>query len=145
MQFSAYRSRAAPRRIRSVCRNLQEAGKGLSVEDQSRLELLELLEPDQVLMVWGDGHESLYPYRLLRENCTCARCVDEWSGKPLLDRSTIANDIRISRWEATGRYGLNLHFSDGHSSGIYTLRTLRAKCPCSDCRAADALSAADSE
>ncbi len=41
--------------------------------------------------------------------------------------------IRITKWERTGRYGLNLHFSDGHGTGIYTFRVLRAGCPCPEC------------
>lgn len=104
------------------------------MEDRFRVELLELLEPDQLLVVWGDGHDSLYPYRTLRLSCSCARCVDEWSGKALLDPATIPGSIQVRSWEATGRYGVNFKFSDGHGSGIYTTRALRALCPCSTCR-----------
>ncbi|MGE3164682.1 MAG: DUF971 domain-containing protein [Planctomycetota bacterium] len=108
------------------------------MEDRFRLELLELLEPDQMLVVWGDGHESLYSYRALRLSCSCARCVDEWSGRPLLDPATIADSIRVRSWEATGRYGINLRFTDGHGSGIYTTKALRALCSCGACGSAAA-------
>lgn len=89
------------------------------------VDLIELLEPDQLLIVWGDGHESLFPYRDLRLRCACARCVDEWTKAPLLDPSAVTTDIKVTGWEATGRYGVNLHFSDGHQTGIYLLRALR--------------------
>ena len=105
------------------------------VEDRFRVELLELLEPDTMLVVWSDGHESLYPYVLLRARCTCARCVDEWTGEEILAVDRIPADIRVDRWEATGRYGINLFFSDGHTTGIYTLKRLREFCPCQECRA----------
>ena len=101
--------------------------------DSFCLELAELLEPDKLLLVWGDGHESLYPFRLLRARCTCASCVDEWTGEKLLADDRIAADIRVNRWDATGRYGLQLYFSDGHSTGIYTLKNLRRMCPCPEC------------
>ncbi len=94
---------------------------------------LELLEPDQLLVVWRDGHESLFPYRFLRLKCSCARCIDEFTGKPLLAAERVPEDIRVRRWEATGRYGINLFFSDGHATGIYTLRNLRRLCPCPEC------------
>ena len=93
-------------------------------------EVLELLEPDQMLIVWDDGHESLYPYIDLRRACSCARCVDEFSGAPILDPASVPADIRVVSWSPTGRYGVNLVFSDGHSTGIYTLARLRKMCGC---------------
>ena len=38
---------------------------------------------------WADGSESAIPYRKLRLACHCALCVDEMSGKGLLDPDTI--------------------------------------------------------
>lgn len=98
-----------------------------------QVEAIELLEPDQMLIVWADGHESLYRYAVLRALCECAACIDEWSREQILDVETIATDIRVTRCDPTGRYGLNLHFSDGHATGIYTLRKLRDSCPCPEC------------
>ncbi len=106
------------------------------MSDAFRLELLELLEPDSMLIVWGDGHESLFSYRLLRQRCTCARCVDEWTGEALLSPESISETIKVDRWEACGRYGLNMFFSDGHTTGIYTFKALRGYCPCPECVAA---------
>ena len=103
-------------------------------DSQYRLHDLELLEPDQLLVVWEDGHESLFPYHLLRARCDCAACVHEWTQEALIDPRKIADDIRVIDWEQTGHYGVNLRFSDGHRSGIYTLKKLRSLCPCSECQ-----------
>jgi DUF971 family protein len=94
---------------------------------------IEFLEPSTLLIEWGDGHESLYSHRLLRERCECAACIDEWTRAPILDPSTLPADIHVQTVERTGRYGLNLHFSDGHRTGIYAFRTLRGLCPCGEC------------
>jgi DUF971 family protein len=96
---------------------------------------IELLEPRTLLIEWADGHESLYPHRLLRERCECAACVDEWTRRPILDRAKLPAELRIVAWEHTGRYGLNLRFSDGHATGIYSFRALRGGCPCLACDA----------
>ena len=92
------------------------------------VQVLELLEPDQMLIVWKDGRECLYTYQQLRLQCTCAGCVDEWSGKPLLDPTEISEDVRVTSWNPTGHYGIGLSFSDGHATGIYTFRHLREIC-----------------
>lgn len=89
-------------------------------------ELIEHLEPSQLLVVWRDGHESLFTPRQLRVACECAKCVDEWSREPLLDPATVSDELRIVKFEPTGNYGLNVTFSDRHSTGIYTYRRLRA-------------------
>ena len=43
---------------------------------------------------WNDGHESVYPVKFLRENCPCANCIDEWSGKKLIEPGSIPESIR---------------------------------------------------
>ena len=102
----------------------------------------EFLAPATLLIEWQDGHTSLFPHRLLRERCECAACVDEWTRKPILDPATLPDDIHVTAWEPTGRYGLNLHFSDRHQTGIYSFRALRALCPCGECLAATSETAA---
>jgi DUF971 family protein len=34
-----------------------------------------------------------------------------------------------------GRYGVQVYWNDGHSSGIYTFSYLREFCPCAECLA----------
>ena len=63
--------------------------------------------------------------RALRLACACARCVDEWSGAGRLDPATVPEDVHPLRIESVGRYAIQIHWSDGHDSGIYPFRRLR--------------------
>jgi ATP-binding protein involved in chromosome partitioning len=82
------------------------------------------------------GHEALYPARELRLACRCAACVEEMSGRPLLDPATVAADVRPVSVALVGGYGVRIRWSDGHDTGIYTFDQLRAACPCAACAAA---------
>ena len=95
-------------------------------DETTRPTEIELLEPNHLLIVWGDGRDSLYTHRELRLACECARCVDEWSRKPLLDPDRVATEVKLVKVSPTGNYGVSLSFSDGHATGIYTYRRLRA-------------------
>ena len=86
--------------------------------------------PDSLRIKWQDGHESLYPVRLLRLACRCARCVEEFTGQPLLHSEDVPEDVRPVRISPIGRYAIQFAWSDGHDSGIYTFEHLRELCPC---------------
>ena len=90
---------------------------------------------DGLLIEWEHGgHEALYPAHALRLACGCARCVEEMSGRRLLDAATIPADIRPLSVALVGAYGLKIRWSDGHDTGIYTFERLLASCPCDRCR-----------
>jgi ATP-binding protein involved in chromosome partitioning len=90
-----------------------------------------------LLIEWDQaGHRALYPARALRLACGCAMCAEEMTGRPLLDPATIPADIRPVSVELVGTYGLRVHWSDGHSTGIYTFERLLAACPCEGCASA---------
>jgi ATP-binding protein involved in chromosome partitioning len=80
------------------------------------------------------GHEAFYPARALRLACPCAACVEEMSGVPLLDPARVPLDIRPVTVALVGAYGLKVHWSDGHSTGIYTFERLLRSCPCPRCQ-----------
>ena len=92
---------------------------------------------DQVVVVWGDGHESYYAGAVLRAACTCAACKGE---RHLFGRATLPT-LTPLRPEAflpvatrlVGNYGLQITWGDGHEHGIYALEDLRAACPCPEC------------
>jgi ATP-binding protein involved in chromosome partitioning len=75
---------------------------------------------------WQDGHEQLIGSRDLRLQCRCAACRDEMSGAAILDPSSVPQSIKPTRIWSLGNYALGLAFSDGHSTGIYTFKALRA-------------------
>jgi ATP-binding protein involved in chromosome partitioning len=79
----------------------------------------------EVRFVWDDGSEDLYGTRELRLRCTCALCVSEATGEPLLDPKTVAEDLTIADMHLVGNYGVGVHFSDGHTTGIFRFRELR--------------------
>ncbi|MBS2031657.1 MAG: DUF971 domain-containing protein [Deltaproteobacteria bacterium] len=86
--------------------------------------------PRTLLVTWSDGSRTPLPARLLRQQCPCAACVDEWTHQRTLKPETVPADISIQELRPTGNYAVQLAFSDGHSTGIFTwvyLRELTAK------------------
>jgi ATP-binding protein involved in chromosome partitioning len=97
-------------------------------------EIIGLLR-SKITLKWPDGHETAYAARDLRLACRCAMCVEETSGQALLDPKTIAETIRAKGIEMVGRYAIQIEWSDGHNTGIFNFRDLRANCPCAPCTA----------
>jgi len=85
-------------------------------------------------IVWDDGHAAVYTPAHLRLACKCALCEDEWSGERRLEAGSLPADIRALSVKPVGRYGLQINWSDGHSTGIYTFDRLRPLCECEACR-----------
>jgi prepilin-type processing-associated H-X9-DG protein len=95
-------------------------------------------------IVWADGHASHYDFTYLREECPCATCNE----KRAKEKSpTVAAPLNLSspalpmfkpkpRAQAAaqvGNYAVQITFTDGHSTGIYSYDHLRAICPCEVC------------
>jgi ATP-binding protein involved in chromosome partitioning len=79
----------------------------------------------EVRFVWDEGVEDLYSARELRIKCTCANCQHEGTGARLLDPATVSEDIVVSDMNLMGNYGVGIHFSDGHTTGIFRFKELR--------------------
>lgn len=94
---------------------------------------IQKINDDALRIVWQDGHKSSYTFRYLRQNCPCAVCRDEWTGKRLLDPETVAKDLQATGADVVGNYALSFAFSDAHGSGIYSFEKLRELCPCGEC------------
>ncbi len=94
---------------------------------------IENVDDLRLRIVWEDGHESVYSFQFLRQNCPCAMCRDEWSGEPLLDPETVPSDTKPTRSEIVGNYAISFSFSDGHGTGIYSFENLRKLCSCKEC------------
>ncbi len=84
-------------------------------------------------ITWNDLHQSLYPFPYLRQNCRCAFCIDERSGKQILIKDNVNPNLEAFKVTPVGQYALRIDFSDGHNTGLYTLQHLRQLCPCKEC------------
>ena len=95
---------------------------------------IERLGETTLRVCWTDGHESLYPWRLLRTQCPCAMCRPaEPFGAPPPMKLDVPPDIRAVAVKPVGRYALHIAWSDGHATGIYAFEYLRQLCPCEAC------------
>jgi DUF971 family protein len=79
--------------------------------------------------VFADGHRGHYPHELLRGYCPCAQC----QGHTGPVRFVPGGDLDLVHLEEVGNYGLQLTWGDGHNTGIYAFRFLRALCACGEC------------
>lgn len=105
----------------------------------ARVEVVEVAptEDGQRLRIrWADGHVSEYEPRYLRLSCRCATCVEEGSGRRILDPRSVPEDVYPLAIRYVGRYALAFEWSDFHSTGIYPYELLRAICPCPQCAGA---------
>lgn len=93
-------------------------------------------------ITWSDAHTSHYDFAYLRENCPCATCREEsdkhgkFGAKPAADSSALPIfKPRITARAATavGNYAIQIEFTDGHSTGIFSFDHLREICPCEAC------------
>jgi len=80
-------------------------------------------------IAWSDGRRAVYTPRLLRDACPCATCREgraQPAPAPLLPVLTAAETrpLAITAMTPVGQYAYSIEFSDGHSSGIYTLEYL---------------------
>ena len=77
-----------------------------------------------VLTVCWESVEADFPFVFLRGQCQCAHCVNEWTGAQILDAASIPPDIAIEKMELVGSYAVRIHWSDAHSSGLFTWERL---------------------
>ena len=91
------------------------------------IEIIGLGKPE-VRIVWSEEppEEDVWSARELRVRCTCANCQSETTGARILDPATVPMDLTITDMSLVGNYGLAVHFSDGHTTGIYRFRELYA-------------------
>lgn len=81
---------------------------------------------------WSDGVEARIPWRVLRDRCPCANCLNppapvQDPGTSLLPVLTFAETLplKATAMHPMGNYAYSIHFSDGHNTGIYSLEFLR--------------------
>jgi DUF971 family protein len=94
-----------------------------------------------VEVTWSDGHASRYDFPYLRDHCPCAVCKDELEknekdgikpGTPAL-LPMYKPRVTAKKATAVGNYAIQIEYSDGHATGIYSFEHLREICPCEAC------------
>lgn len=77
------------------------------------------------VIVWNDGIEQDFRLSELQKNCPCANCVDENTGQRMVDVKSIKEDVRAISIRNVGRYALQIRFTAGCSTGLYSFEYLR--------------------
>jgi DUF971 family protein len=80
-----------------------------------------------ILVVDGtkEGEDTTLSPAELRRGCRCAACVEEMTGKQILDPASIPESIKPLDMSPTGNYALSIDWSDGHRS-LYPYRQVRS-------------------
>lgn len=126
----------AARAFLDLAKSLErEAARANAVVPGGEPKRMDLGPAGELHIAWADGHEGRIAAWTLRVNCPCAACVDEDTGRRVLDPKKIPLDVRVAGVNPVGRYGVGLAFSDAHNTGIYTFESLRAACECAECLA----------
>lgn len=97
-----------------------------------------------VEVTWSDGHTSRYDFPYLRDHCPCALCKDEREKQEKFGASTAAGGssaalpmfkprVKAKSATAVGNYAIQIEFTDGHATGIFSFDHLREICPCDAC------------
>ena len=85
-----------------------------------------ILIQNDLYILWRDGRESRYGFHNLRCACPCASCVNELTGERVLKPESVPKNVHVLGSEYVGNYALRIHWSDGHNTGMYNFKTLRA-------------------
>jgi DUF971 family protein len=86
-------------------------------------ELHRLPEARRVKLVFDDGVAGEVPYDTLRGYCPCAGCQGHWA--EAIRFHAPARPVEPVNIEPVGNYGVSIHWSDGHATGIYRFDFLR--------------------
>ncbi len=83
-------------------------------------------EGKTVAVTWPGGRVDRFAAFDLRAGCPCAGCVDEISGRRILRPADVDPEVRARSTARIGRYAVQIQWSDGHNTGIYTYEGLLA-------------------
>ena len=95
---------------------------------------------DGLRIIWEDGRSSHYSLVFLRKNCPCATCRENKAEMPAANKGLsltilppgIYPAVMFSAAHLVGTYALPVTRADGHTTGMYDFRYLRAVCESKD-------------
>ncbi|MCE0522749.1 MAG: DUF971 domain-containing protein [Methylacidiphilales bacterium] len=83
----------------------------------------------ELALAWSDGQESYIALEKLRRACPCATCGGEPDVLGGIDRPSVSygpHSFELRDFRFVGGYALQPTWNDGHDTGLYTYRQLRA-------------------
>jgi len=113
----------------NLLKNMVSELKSITEGTRTEKKLVVNMEPNykasMFKVIWNDGIQSLVSFKELRYLCPCAHCVDEGSGQRIIKKESVADNVQPSKVQTIGNYAVNIHWSDGHHTGIYSYDLLR--------------------
>jgi DUF971 family protein len=93
-----------------------------------QIESIEVDRTKHVFIEFADGVTATFDLAPLRLACPCAECNSRrQQGRSVsVLAETKPEEITITEAAMAGAWGLNLDWSDGHSTGIYAFEKLRS-------------------
>ncbi len=86
---------------------------------------------DDCILRFGDGASFILGYLAIRCNCQCAKCKPRQENeqrKIELEEEVMRLRMEKPRVQPIGRYGIQLEWPTGCSSGIHSFKHLRELC-----------------
>lgn len=83
-------------------------------------------DQDQNCLTVRDGKKEavLSPPAILRQECRCASCVEELTGRQILIKESVREDVAPLSIAPCGNYAVSVNWSDGHRS-LYPFKQIR--------------------
>jgi DUF971 family protein len=72
---------------------------------------------------WSDRKLQVFRLSEVQKHCPCAYCVDEKTGQRL--SNAVQKDVKAYSIRSVGRYAIQIKFTSGCSTGIYSFDQLR--------------------
>jgi DUF971 family protein len=87
-------------------------------------------ENNTLRLLWNDGKVTDISFKKLRDECPCVNCKGESvmfdTYIPIKSPFKPAGFYEIENIEPVGNYAIQIHWKDGHDTGIYNFELLRA-------------------
>ena len=119
---------AIPEGVTTVYHDLAECivEKSMKLADIMDVPEVEYLAKDNMIEVRQKGEvKKIDPFEL-RLKCSCAACIDEFSGAALLNKNKVPSSVHPTKIERKGNYAVAVVWSDGHRSSIFPYKRLLA-------------------